>query len=192
MAIITPTIRKPEPLVVDGEVYRHKQTGKLLGCRLTNRGYTVQIKHNTSKARVQLGKLHRFRTLDSKIKRHLYTALVRPILEYPPIPLHTAKISNIRKLQTVQSIAVRWINGKEYPQRRSTNEELHRKHKLEAINVRLHNLARRIWERATEDDDTNIQRIAAREELLTPDQEHTWWPRSKVRAMADPPEPLYV
>ena len=192
MRIITARRRKPSRFVVDGVRLQTQQSGKLLGCRLKWSGAKSQVTHNARKARLQLSKLRRFHALPAPTKRHLYVALVRSVLEYPPVPLHTSSKGAMYELQVVQNLALRWIHGREEPGRRTSNEQLHRIYKLQPMNVRLHKLARRVWERAIEDEDVNIRRIEHQELYLEPNEEHRYWPRSKPRALGPPPRPLYV
>ena len=49
--------------------------------------------------------LYRFRTAPTKIKGHLYLALIRPLLEQPSSQLISCGITNTKKLQQIRTRA---------------------------------------------------------------------------------------
>ena len=72
---------------------------KLLGYNLNSYSNEVpHIKSVISKAKNNLYKLYRFRNAPLKIKRYLYVALIRPIMEYPCTEIANASKTQISKL----------------------------------------------------------------------------------------------
>ena len=75
-----------------------------------------------------------------KIKRHLYKALLRPILEYPAVQLHNTHITNKRKIQRIQNKASRFITNTRLSDR-VRSEHIHNTTKLKPMNIRHSKLA---------------------------------------------------
>ena len=192
---VTPTKRAPHPLVIEGREVEYSQKAKILGLRLTNRGISSQVKHNKDKARGQLSQLKRFSGLPRRTKLRLYKSIVLPMLTYPAVPLNTTSRSAQLSLQRVQSNALRWVHGRNDERdrgRRLTNEELHARYKLEPLNHRIHRLAKGTWERLERDGDPNLARILLLQEDLEDDREHSWFPRSRTRALGPRPPLLLL
>ena len=199
MKILTATKLKPEEVVVDERQHEINQTVVFLGLTLTNYGFRSHITNMKKKASRNLTKLRRFTLLPAGIKLRLYKSLIRPMLEYPPVPTHAASRSAILTLQVVQNRALYWVDnpGNLQPRRRRPSVDyLHRTYRVQPVNVRLHRLARRVWERLDEDEDVNYRRIRQMEvnlrELVAQgaQEEHRWFPRSRPRAMGNPPLPV--
>ena len=84
-----------------------------------------------------------------KIKTHLVKALVIPILDYPPVPIHTASVNQTKILQKLQNKALRFATNQKYPYTRNT-KEIHEDTNMEALNIRLHKRSQNIWHRLEE------------------------------------------
>ena len=155
---------------------------------MSSRGVVSHINERTAIARTQLNKLKRFKDMASKTKLHLYKALIRPVLEYPPIPICNAAITNIHKLQVVQSKALRLVANEGW-RSRSTNEVLHQRYRLEAFNQRIFNLASNVWTKLQIHD----PEMVTTSEILDnyPGKEHGWWPRTSQLIRRNVPEPKY-
>jgi hypothetical protein len=135
------------PLIVEGKHQEYsKGGGSILGMKITSTGFAGHAKDRVKKAKAALGNLYRFKNLSLQKKRTLYTAMVRSILEYPPIPNHTLSMTQIRKMQTVQNAATRFITNIKRTDRK-TSEFIHQEANLEPINIVLNKRARKIWER---------------------------------------------
>ena len=92
----------PAPLSVEDENMPFTQDVNILGLKLKRTGCRS---HNTSKvnmAKHQLLKLRRFYKLKPELLVRLYTTLIRPIMEYPPIPITLASKTNILKMQSTE------------------------------------------------------------------------------------------
>ena len=147
--------------------------------------------HTTNRIRIAnatLTKLRRFRGLKPTTMLRLYKTLARPQLEYPPI-IHTIiKKSPLKKLQAIQNKATRRASG-DIPPYFTTMETLHNRFKLEPLNIRIHRLGNRTWDRLTSvypiliDDSNSIDAEGG------PD--HKWWPRLSPAVNSDPPTPYY-
>ena len=105
-----------------------------------NKLSTQHITDIINKARGQINRLYRFRDAPVKIKRHLYVALVRPMLEYPSFPIYNTGITNKHRLQRVQNKATRFITDIRLRERVSSRE-LHIISKLDPMNIRMNKLA---------------------------------------------------
>lgn len=178
--------RNPLPITVDNQNIRYVQSAKLLGLTIKSTGITSHIKEQRNKANVTLKKLRRFRKLSSKIKLHLYKALILPIIDYPVIPTNTLKPSNWKKQQAVQNKALRWING-DVPPYDTTIQTLHTKYNIEPLNIRNHRLAYNMWEKIR----TEFPEETEEFETLTFNRTHAWWPLAYLSAEATEPRPIY-
>ena len=135
--IISVSATKPATIMVDNQVIPFKASATVLGLTIRTRGIPNHITSRIGRARAQLQKLKRFEKMKTETRLHLYKTLVRPILEYPAIPICTASRSQIKKMQSVQSKALRSA-AKERPiDQKSINEELHHKFNVEDLNARL-------------------------------------------------------
>ena len=113
----------------------------ILGYHLNNkRKSKTHINKVAAKARINMHKLTRFKTAPTKIKKHLYKAQVRSILEYPATQLANSGTSNINTLQKIQNTATRYITNTKLSDRK-TSESLHTQLKLDPINIRLQKLS---------------------------------------------------
>ena len=90
----------------------------------------------------------------------------------------------------VQNVALRGA-AKESPQQpRSTNENLHHRHKLEPINIQIHNQAAKTWNRV---EILNEDLIRESNDLSNSGQyrDHTWWPTIGKYMSRVIPAPFY-
>ena len=93
-----------------------------------------------TKAKTNMRKLTRFKSAPTKIKKHLYKAQVRSLIEYPATQLANSGTSNINALQKIQNAATRYITNTKLTNRKSS-ESLHTTLKLNPINIRLEKLS---------------------------------------------------
>ena len=189
MKVITPRRLNPAPLVIDGIPTPYSTEGNILGLRFNRHGIKPQVKYIGEKARRNLTKLRRFSNLPTACKLRLYKSLIRPILEYPAVALVAISRSSQVFLQQAQSRALLWVHGGWNNNTRPTNAALHARFRIPALNVRIHELARRTWDRLEEDEDPNYADVARAGDVIG-DAEHRWWPRCRPRALAPPPRPI--
>lgn len=110
--LVIPAARtKPGYLDLNYTNINYTKEGRLLGLKITNTGTAGHVKERRAMARKMLTKLKRFSGCPERVKLHLYKALVRPIIEYPPIPLHTISRTPWHQLQGIQNKAVLWAKG---------------------------------------------------------------------------------
>ena len=192
MRFITARRKFPAPLTIDGQNMPYAQSGIMLGLRMTNHGIHSQVVYLKGKGQRHLTKLRRFSNLPEATRLYLFKAIIRPILEYPAVVLCATSRSAQLELQRVQSNALLWVHGRSPDHRRPTNAFLHERYKVLPLNQRLHELARRVWERLDEDEDPNLQNIIAGSAHLQDGEEHSWWPRCRPRALGPPPPPLLL
>ena len=72
---------------------------------------TTHIANITQKAKMNMQKLYGFKTAPVKIKKHLYKALIRPILEYLVTQINNTGITNKHKIKTIQNKGTQFINN---------------------------------------------------------------------------------
>ena len=82
-----------------------------------------------------------------QVKLRLYKTIVRPILEYPPIPLNTISNTNMLKIQRVQNKALKFITNTRWYDFRKM-ESLHHELNIEPMNSRISKLAQKVWNSA--------------------------------------------
>ena len=162
------------PVIVNDTIIPHTTTAKLLGLKFSNYNFfTKQINANKNRANAELKKLYKFRHLNRKLKLRLYKALVLPLLTYPVIPINACSKSQMKKLQTVQNKAVKWICNEHWPiicPLRQRHEEL----RLEYLSDRIKRLAEGVWYKVTEENANFIRETMD----LPPQNPHHWFPSS--------------
>lgn len=143
--------------------------------KLTKTGYKSYIKEKKGRLEGNLAKIQKFRTLSIKNKTKLYQALIRSVIEYPPIPIHAMRKTNIKQLQIIQNKSLRYIYNVKYPEL-ITNEELHERSGLPSIQELLNQRAKGVWERVNYlDIETNISYKTEEHENI---RDHYWFARS--------------
>ena len=154
-SVITPINRyEHERLEVnDGNSIVHyphlarQATTKILGLHITPHSFTSRhTDEAVAKATSMLGEMMSLHGLGIKAKTLFVKSLIIPTLTYPCIPLNTASISNLYKLQKVLNKALKFTLNTYYPQI-FTNRSLHQKLDIKPINQIIHNQAKSIWEK---------------------------------------------
>ncbi len=181
--------RKIKNIIVDGIQLNTCTSGKLLGLQLSYNGFTGHTITIKNKANAVLTKLRRFTNLTPKIKATLVKTLLIPILEYPPIPICAASITQKRKLQTVVNKAVRFIEKTTYEENIEllASEALHHKHNITPLNISTHTKARKIWETIQSTEPDIYMNL-----LRTHDNEHSWFPKASRIINSPMPEAIYT
>ena len=98
---------QPYPISVNDVNMQFTNNVSLLGLTLTRTGFTKHINNKTNLAKHQSLKLKRFYKLKPDLQVRLYMTLIRPILEYLPIPNALTSNSLKLKMQRVQNSALR-------------------------------------------------------------------------------------
>ena len=143
--MITVSKTQPYPISVNDVNMQFTNDINLLGLTLTRTGFTKHINDKINLAKHQSLKLKRFYKLKPDLQVRLYTTLIRPIMEYPPIPNALASNSLELKMQRAQNIALcNAVRGTE--DSHMTVEQLHEKFGLETMNVHLYNRMTKTWE----------------------------------------------
>ncbi|MPC45853.1 hypothetical protein E2C01_039559 [Portunus trituberculatus] len=166
--VIPLAIKNPAPLLVDGDDVEFSPRGSLLGLSVASIGYTTHVSQRVTRVRSALTGLYRFRDLATGL--HLIKALVLPILTYPPIPLHTLSNTAISRLQEVQNSALRFAFGTRWDDFTSS-ASLHEAASLPALNVHLHEMATKVWQRMEDEGWDQHQHLQALHEE-TPHRQH--------------------
>merc|ERR1712002_1324577 len=92
-------------------------------------------------------KLKRFQGMSTKILIHLYTTLIRPIIEYPVISTCLASNKNLIEMQTIQNRMLKFATQSNNDYDNMTMQEVHENLDIEQINIRLYKLANKAWNR---------------------------------------------
>ena len=138
-----------EPVIVNNRQIPFKNEAKMLSLTLKHTSATSHTTHRIKLSNVQSQRIQIFIKLDSKVKLHLYKALVRPLMEYPIIPNGIQAKAHIyikkkKKMQGVQNKNLKFIAAFS-DQRNKTAEELHHHYNLEPMNVRLYDAVTKLW-----------------------------------------------
>ena len=117
---------------------------KILGLKIKHPiNFNRHAESIAHRANIHLKKLYRFKHCSVKIKRHLFLALIQPILDYPSFALHNSGSKNKSKLQRVLNKGLRLIFNVKVSDRISC-KTLHENAKFDPMNVRLAKLTKRI------------------------------------------------
>lgn len=95
--------RNPLPITINNIQLQYTETAILLGLTLKWTGILPHVKKKRILANSNLKKLKCFRKLSSRIKLHLYKALLLSVIDYPVIPMNVTRKTNWCKLQTIQN-----------------------------------------------------------------------------------------
>ena len=117
----------------------------ILGLTLKRTGIVSHIQKRINNAKTQTSKLKRFINLENKTKLHLYKSLVRPLLEYPVIPIALASKTQTLNIQRVQNRNIKMIVKNDEELHDKTVEEIHNSLGLEPMNLRLNDRMIRTW-----------------------------------------------
>ena len=187
--IISASKTQPAPIRVDDENMILTENVNILGLTLKRTGSVSHITMKIATAKQQLLKLRRFYRLRPELQIRLYLTLIRPIMEYLPIPVALASRASIMKMQRVQNRALtQAVKGTD--DRHLTIKEIHEKYKVDAINVRLAARLAKTWSKIEARHQELYNRSTAANNSGIRD--HAWWPRAGRVAALDPPEPLYT
>lgn len=179
--------KKNEAVIAAGELIEFSNEGRILGMKITTTGYRAHIKEIEARGKKALGDLFKLNNLPIHIKLHLVKAFVLPIIEYPAIPLVSMNTTNIRKLQRVQNKALRFAFNERYPYTRNTRQ-LHEEGHVKPLNTKLHERAKRTWEKLEGLDDPIYNTISE----YTINKEHAWFPSSIYTLNRNEPQPIYT
>ena len=140
---------QPYPIGVNDRIMPFTNEINLLGLTLTRPGFVKHIHNKINQAKHQLLKLKRFYHLSPQLQIRLYTTLIRPIMEYPPIPNALASKFLTMQMQRVQNRALH--NAvRDTEDRYKTVEELVNLFKIELLNVHLYNRLQKTWNKIQE------------------------------------------
>ena len=137
---------KTSDIFINNRLIPYSHRGKVLGLNFSTFGFTQQPKIRKAIAATNMNKLIRFHNLSPANKRKLYISLVRSVLTYPIIPLHTVSKTQMLSLQRIQNRATRFITNTSLIDRVSS-EHLHDIANLPPINIFLSESAKTLWQR---------------------------------------------
>lgn len=161
-------------VIADRNIYEYAAEGKVLGLTITRTGYKNFILNKIHKLNTTLTRLYKFNGLTARNKKKLYLALIRSVIEYPPIPQVAMKTANLQLLQVIQNKALRFIFDIKYPDMVS-NEELHNRANLPAIKDLLKSRGTDIWRKITTlEINNNLYELTTNTERT----ENQWFPIS--------------
>ena len=186
--IIAMAQKKIEDIMVDNERIEYKREGTILGQRITATGIIAHTNYRKQRAKESLTKLKIFRQLSRTTKIQLIKSLVIPLLQYPPVPLHTISKTQQLYLQRIQNKAIRWATNDERHPYQKTTEQLHTETGIQPLNTATFNQAVRTWESFAIINPELFDILKEHES----EREHGWYPRSITILDEDEPQPLYV
>ena len=181
----------PSDVVIEGERLPFVRHTKTLGLTLARCGINTHVLNKIKQARVVRAKCRRFGGLSTKTKIHLYKTLIRPVLEYPIVPMCITSKSNIATMQRFQNICIRQAIANNPQDQGTSMEDLHDKYKIEPYNIRLHRLANRTWDRIGLVNNVLVESSNV-ESNIPNKQDHRWWPRVAPYVDGNQPEPIYI
>ena len=187
--LISISSTKPKDIIINGTQIPFKNEAKMLGLTLTKSGLKNHVNARKHQATSQLQKLKRFRNLTPEVRLYLYKIMIKPILEYPAIPLCITSKANHLLLQRVQNKALRNIHPENTIDNRLSNETIHEDLNMEAINIRLYHLASKIWTKLEEINEQLTQNSIEQNQIRNR-KDHTWWPRLAPYIMGREPNPI--
>ena len=167
--------------------YEYTHKGKILGLTFSSRGVHTHIKQSKARADRDLTKLNRFKNLNTQNKRKLYTSLIRPILIYPSVPIHTLTSTNLQTLQRTQNRALRFITNTSIFDYR-TSQSLHEQLDILPLNILLHEHASRTWQNLQQNIPLLYNRLKQEQH---PTNRPIKFRSSRELAEGPPPPPLY-
>ena len=180
---------KPSNVYVDQQRVQFTNKATILGMEFGTRGVSSHVKKRLGMAKQQFTKLKRFKK--TKIQLHFYKSLIRPVMEYPAIPLCISAKSNIRRMQQFQNKVLRNATRRNEADNQLSITDLHKKYKIEAINTRLYKLTRNIWDKLTIINEELVNN--SRAENDEPGyQDHYWWRRISPYIENGEPHPDYA
>ena len=179
----------PAPLSVDDINMPFTEDVNILGLTMKRTGCLSHITKKITAAKQQLLKLRRFYKLKPELQIRLYLTLIRPIMEYPPIPIALASRTIVIKMQRVQNKELK-MAVRDTEDRYATLKDIHEKYGIEAMNVRLAARLSKTWNKLEEKHRELYERSTAAKDNRIRD--HAWWPRAGRVATQDPIEPLYT
>ena len=192
-SILSVSKSKPEVISVEGRRINFKNEIKILGLTLKRTGIIKHISDRITMAKNQTKKISRFSKLQQKTKMHLYKALIRPLLEYPVIPIALASKSQLLKIQRVQNKNVKFITRNEENLLAGTMKETHELLNLEAMNMRLSTRLTKTWAKFGEREEAIYNHSMQENNNVFKD--HNWWPRAALKIEEiemNEPTALYV
>ena len=103
---------KTFPIITDEQIIPYPNKATVLGLTFSTSSISPpQITTYRAIAFKTLNRLQRFRNLSTHNKKRLYITIIHPQLLYPIIPLNTISHTYYKKLQQVQSKALRFIEN---------------------------------------------------------------------------------
>lgn len=160
---------KTGDVLVNGDLYPYTREGRVLGLTLTSTGYKKHVVNRVNQARARLPTLFKLRNISIKNKQKIYTALIRSVLLYPPVPLVSVSPTSVMKLQRVQNSALYLITNTRRREYR-TIESMHKQIDMETINITLKNRAANIWEKMLQ-----LMSLQTLNQLIPPHQNEMYY-----------------
>ena len=174
---------------IQGKKIPCTSTGKCLGLTFSaGHGFTTHVTQRVANARSRLNKIKRFTKLSMGKKRLLYLSLVRSAMIYPTVPLNTISSYQMQKMQTIQNMAVKFINP--YSDVIQRAETLHINAKIDPLNVVIHRQAAKTWMTIQNEDPELYHKLS--DNFPASHKARPAFKSSRIIAEANEPEPRYV
>ena len=128
-------------ITVNGKEIETFKEGKFLWLELQLTGITGHSIKNKNKGNASLTNLQIFKNLSPKTKSTLVKTLLKLVLEYPPIPIYAASLTQKRNMQTIGIKALEFIDYNEANE--ATCDQLHKKYNIAVKNISINHRAKK-------------------------------------------------
>lgn len=186
--LLSVNARKPADIIVNNTLIPFNRHITILGYKFGGSGTRAHVSTRIIKAKHTMTRLRRFRGVSRRTSLHLYKTMVRPQLEYPAVGLCNISKTALQGMQAIQNKALRRAFG-DTPPYFATIKDLHLATKLEPLNVRLHRLANRSWDRLSVSDPGIVEQSNALNQMNGRD--HFYWRRLSPYIEGEQPRPVY-
>lgn len=117
----------PAPVNADRQQVAFSNEINILGLKIKRTGCRSHITQKIGRAKTELTKLKRFAGIKPELMLRLFMTLIRPIMEYPIVPVALAAKTTQLRMQQVQNRALK-MAVKGTPDRYLTAKEIHEKY----------------------------------------------------------------
>ncbi|RZC40463.1 RVT 1 and/or Exo endo phos domain containing protein [Asbolus verrucosus] len=156
------------PLKINNQVINTKTTIKYLGVHLDQLNFKQHVKNAVSKAQAIIKKIYpllKSKKVNSKNKKLIYTAIIRPVMLYAAPVWCKASQLTLKPLQIMQNKCLRMITNRDRYTRITT---LHELTQLTTITNYINNTAQKFYLNTTHSKNNIIKNITKHRQFNTP------------------------
>ena len=143
--------RKFAPITVDdGQTnIPYAGNGTALGMKISSYSLVKHVTHRIQQAKCHVTQLSRFRNLSTNNKIKIMKATLVPSLIYPTVPMNVLSRKQFQRLQVLYNKAVRIVANTTLRDRNNM-ESLHRRLRIDPINIIIQKQAKDTWRKLQE------------------------------------------